>query len=269
MESDSSYRKTISDLAHSYYEPRFPKASPRELAREINDWITKIDKSRGVVKDFTHFIGDPHGKKILDCGSGSGGLTIAFSEAGAEMHGVDIEEELVNIAKTNIRSYNQGLKAEFVLYDGQKLPFDNDSFDSALSVSVLEHVDDPVSYLAEIHRTLKTRGRLLLAFPNRLWPKETHTGLWGLSYFSRGFASFLARLFRRNPIEANNLHFYSYLSLKHFIQTLRVHGSNFEIQEDNGKSRSRVLLFIKKMLNSLGLSYKMLLPHIIVVLEKV
>lgn len=59
------------------------------------------------------------------------------------------------------------LKAKFgrndVVAVGEYLPFRNDFFDVALCTQVLEHVNDPLKTLKEIHRTLNDKGILFLS----------------------------------------------------------------------------------------------------------
>jgi SAM-dependent methyltransferase len=52
-----------------------------------------------------------------------------------------------------------------LLYDGGKFPVQDCEFDAALCNQVLEHVFEPDTFLAEVHRSLKPGGRLLLTVP--------------------------------------------------------------------------------------------------------
>ena len=52
-----------------------------------------------------------------------------------------------------------------VLYDGSVFPFRDNSFDAALCLDVLEHVQDDSFMLAEIARVLRPRGSLVLTTP--------------------------------------------------------------------------------------------------------
>jgi SAM-dependent methyltransferase len=65
---------------------------------------------------------------------------------------------------------------------GEDLPFPDDTYDLTLSHEVLEHVQDDRKVIAEIIRTLKPGGRLVLFCPNRGYPFETHGIYWRGKY---------------------------------------------------------------------------------------
>lgn len=256
----------IENIAKNYVAVRFPRASEKEKNKIINDWINKIEITRNIVADFRLRVADPRGLKILDAGSGNGGTCISFAEAGAEVFGIDVENDLIEIARLFAESYK--VKAEFVLYDGETIPFSDNSFDAALSISVLEHVSDPINYLSEILRVLKPGGYLYLALPNRLWPRETHTLLWGITYLSYKAADMITRFFKRNPLPENNLHFYTYWDVMKMLKKAEDNDDKFKIVEEKGFSKSLLKKIIKNGLKMFGLSYKIFLPHIQVILKK-
>lgn len=64
--------------------------------------------------------------------------------------------------------YDDEVKPD-VLWDGIRMPFDDDSFDCAIATEVLEHVPDPKLFLSEIYRVLKPSGLLFFTTPF-LWP---------------------------------------------------------------------------------------------------
>ena len=78
------------------------------------------------------------------------------------------------LENNNVRSYlgldietgldYQGAKAD-VLWDGNIMPFEDQSFDVVISTEVLEHVPDPEKYLAEIKRVLKPGGIFFFTVP--------------------------------------------------------------------------------------------------------
>lgn len=60
--------------------------------------------------------------------------------------------------------HNIKLSAD-IIYDGNILPFKNDSVDSIVLNQVLEHIFEPEHFLSEIRRILKINGRLFITVP--------------------------------------------------------------------------------------------------------
>lgn len=227
--------------------------------------MTKPQQSDGIAVDFERRIGPLAGLHVLDAGSGNGGIGIAFAKKGAIVEGVDIEEELVAIARREAE--DASVPVHFTCYEGRTLPYSNSVFDAVLSVSVIEHVDDPVRYFSEILRVVKPGGVLYLAFPNRLNPKETHTNLWGLSYLPLPLARLYARLSGHNPLEDNGLHFYTYWDIRRLLRTAVAAGHHWTIREEYGAATSSLKRFAKKALRAIGIPHQALLPHVMLVVE--
>jgi SAM-dependent methyltransferase len=56
-------------------------------------------------------------------------------------------------------------KAADFYYDGNRFPFEDESFDAAISSQVFEHVFNPEGFLREVHRVLKENSPFLLTVP--------------------------------------------------------------------------------------------------------
>lgn len=69
--------------------------------------------------------------------------------------GIDIENAL---------EYDKGIKPDF-FWDGVAMPFDDNSFDTALATEVLEHCPDPRITLSETYRVLKPGGYFVFTVP--------------------------------------------------------------------------------------------------------
>jgi len=100
------------------------------------------------------------GARVLDVGCGVGQVVARLTEAGYEAYGVDVSEP--NIARA--RKFSDRCQ----LYDGKRLPFPDHHFASAGALNVLEHVDEPESFLRELVRVLAAGGRVVVSSPNFL-----------------------------------------------------------------------------------------------------
>ena len=98
-------------------------------------------------------------------------------------------ESYIGVDHPNIsKLYTGGTKPE-VLTDAKDLPFDNNSFDTALLFQVLEHVDDPVEVIKEAGRVLKKNGALIISVPF-FYPLHDMPYDWG-RYTSSALKSFI------------------------------------------------------------------------------
>ena len=234
---------------------------PYEHEKLVRDWEKKSMVAKNVVGDFMRRAGDPRGKQVLDIGFGNGEYAIAFFQAGAKVCGLEVNSVLLRLAQE--RAVKAGARLDLRLYDGAVFPFVNNFFDYAYSISVLEHVSDPAQILSEASRTLKPGGKFYLAFPNRLSPKETHTGIWGLNYLSRSWAEYLLRRFwKRNTIEEIHLHFLSYWKMKRLARRAGLH----VVYEHEGRSGIRRVL--KRLMAIVGMHHSAILRTVMVILEK-
>ena len=104
----------------------------------------------------------PHlrpGHRILDFGCGPGTISVGLAKAVApgELHGVDMEESQIELAKSVAEAGGQD-NATFHVGDVTDLPFEDGFFDVAHCRNVLMHVPDTSAVLAEVKRVLKPGG---------------------------------------------------------------------------------------------------------------
>jgi SAM-dependent methyltransferase len=99
-------------------------------------------------------VGDLGSLSVLDVGCGIGTTDRFLVSAVAELHGVDISEEMVAVAHENVS------RAEFEWYDGEKLPYPDESFDVSIAICVLHHVPAALqtAFIAEMRRVTRHGG---------------------------------------------------------------------------------------------------------------
>ncbi len=101
------------------------------------------------------------GLRVLDFGCGPGTISAGLARAIApgELHGVDMEESQIELARNVAEAYGQD-NAIFHVGDVTALPFEDGYFDVAHCHNVLMHVPDTQAVLSEVRRVLKPGGIL-------------------------------------------------------------------------------------------------------------
>jgi ubiquinone/menaquinone biosynthesis C-methylase UbiE len=102
--------------------------------------------------------------RALDYGCGYGDIAHAVSGQFSEIIGVDLSRERVEWARREFSPIS------FHVCQPNSLEFVDGTFQTVISIVVINWVDDPDLYLREIHRVLAPGGKLVLAAaaPDRL-----------------------------------------------------------------------------------------------------
>jgi ubiquinone/menaquinone biosynthesis C-methylase UbiE len=93
---------------------------------------------------------------VLDVGCGIGAYVAALSAEGISAHGIEINRSYVETG----RSLNRNVQ----WYDGSKIPFGDNSFDSVMAIEVLEHIPDWEHTFREMLRV--ALRSVLISVPN-------------------------------------------------------------------------------------------------------
>ncbi len=107
---------------------------------------------KGLYRHISELANQIKGGKLLDVGCGSKPYKPFFNVEQYDGLEYDTQE------------YGASKNAEY-FYDGHRFPFEDESYDNAISNEVLEHVFNPDEFLSEINRVLKMGGKLLLTVP--------------------------------------------------------------------------------------------------------
>lgn len=112
------------------------------------------------------------GDRVLDVGCGPGFYVIELLETvgpGGSVVGVDVSPDMLAVAAKRAERH---ANVEFHKGQATALPVADESFDRAVSVQVLEYVEDVPAALREMHRVLRPGGRLVL------WDVDWGTVSW-------------------------------------------------------------------------------------------
>jgi SAM-dependent methyltransferase len=104
-------------------------------------------------------------ERALDVGAGTGALAYALAARVASVVALDADPAMAARARETAPP-----NVEVVVGDGERLPFDDDSFDVAGTLRTLHHTPEPAHLLAELVRVVRPGGTLLVA--DQLAPDE-------------------------------------------------------------------------------------------------
>jgi 2-polyprenyl-3-methyl-5-hydroxy-6-metoxy-1,4-benzoquinol methylase len=97
------------------------------------------------------------GKRLLDVGCGDGSFILRVKDQFEEVFGLDISPMAVELCRKN------GIKASQINLNGQTTPYPDGFFDTIVSLEVIEHVFNPLSFSKEINRALRPGGTLIIS----------------------------------------------------------------------------------------------------------
>lgn len=129
----------------------------------------------------------PENGKVLDVGCGTGYVSKVLSKKGFEVVSIDPKDERIEEGRRMDR-FQKVVNSTLREAD---LP--ESSFDGAVAIEVIEHVESPKKFLAELRRVLDPEGVLAIKTPNRV----THD-LYQL-FFERQFQLLLGRKLDFHP----------------------------------------------------------------------
>ena len=179
IEEIGMYYKSDSYVSHS--------STNKGLINKVYQLVRKrtLKQKLKLVKRLTK------GKDTLDIGAGTGHFLNEMTKAGFNAIGLEPDEDARNFAKSN---FSVKIKDLNELYD-----LEEDSLDIITMWHVLEHVYDLQKDVAQIIKSLKKDGTLIVAVPNRN------------SYDAKHYKSFWAaydlpiHLYHFTPNDINNL----------------------------------------------------------------
>lgn len=106
--------------------------------------------------------------RVLDCGVGSGSLSIALNSILPERLnycGIDLSGEM--LARADVEMRQAALTPELKQADILSIPYADASFDFVMAAHVLEHLPEPQYALKEMVRVLKPGGMLFVCLTRR------------------------------------------------------------------------------------------------------
>lgn len=109
----------------------------------------------------------PAGAKVLDCGAGTGELSLAASDNADSVLCTDLSKNMLKQAQRKARALGAD-NIEFAARNIFDLQDPNDTYDVVIAGNVLHLLTNPQGAVKEMYRVLKPGGKLLLpTFTNK------------------------------------------------------------------------------------------------------
>ena len=101
----------------------------------------------------------PSNCRLLEIGAGTGWQARAFKDHGYDVSAIDLPSS----------NYRENRVVPIMDYDGQNIPFADNTFDIVFSSNALEHIPHIYEFQKEIHRVLKPGGVAVHVIPSGSW----------------------------------------------------------------------------------------------------
>lgn len=117
-------------------------------------------------KDLKHKNIKPlEGLRILDIGCGGGLLTEALHKNGAMVVGVDAVEKNIRIAQQHAEQMGYGI--DYRHTTAEKIALHNEKYDVVIALEVIEHVENPQKFIADLSKITRRGGLVFTSTINR------------------------------------------------------------------------------------------------------
>jgi SAM-dependent methyltransferase len=158
--ADELVRGTLAEAAiHDGWERLYRTPANERFYELVFDELARlVPRDRGVTT-------------FLDAGCGVGAHSLRLARRGFSVEAVDFSEIIVERARANVFSHGLEKRVRVRRGDLLELPFEEESFDHALSWGVLMHIPDVSSALAQLARVTRSGGKIVISEINA-WALE-------------------------------------------------------------------------------------------------
>lgn len=170
--AQNSLNKSIGDIQNYWREKNIPQQWYSDKNRLSLQWFNELARKRYELY-YEYLLGDGEfeyhsGEKVLEVGVGIGTDLTQYAKNGAEVYGIDLGQDQVDLTKLNFEL--RGLQySELRQASAEELPFEDNSFDLVYSFGVLHHTPDTEKAISEVKRVLNEDGQAIIMLYARGW----------------------------------------------------------------------------------------------------
>ena len=169
---------TVAENVHAHEIHKFGSLAERWWDPQ-GDFKTLHDINPLRIRFIQDFI-DVQDQAVIDVGCGGGILSEGLATIGANVTGIDLSEELIEIA--DLHGLESGIKVKYQKISAEAIAEQQPAgFDHVTCMEMLEHVPDPASIVAACAQMVKPGGYVFFSTLNRK-PKAYLLAILGAEY---------------------------------------------------------------------------------------
>ena len=150
--------------------PRILEPEVMDTPEEARDYdaMDHAEVNRLFVSDLLEAMEDAGlegSEQVLDLGTGTAQIPIEMcrqTESPQKIIAVDLAGEMLKVAEENVHQADLQQQIKLELIDAKQLPYEDEFFDVVMSNSIVHHIPEPLSVLAESFRVLSPGGLLFV-----------------------------------------------------------------------------------------------------------
>lgn len=141
----------------------YKKPSNREFKKVFDSVAKNYDKvlNQYAIERRIEFIEKYAEGDCLEVGAGNGEISKHLIDKNHKVVATDISQKMVKVIK-------EKLKIKAYVCDAEKLPFDNNSFDTVVAAEVIYYLDHPEKFIKEARRVLRKNGSLIISSASKI-----------------------------------------------------------------------------------------------------
>lgn len=144
--------------------PRVLEPEVMDSAEEARDYDAMDHRqvNERFVGDFLAF--QPTTPRVLDLGTGTAQIPIELCRRSSTVHivAIDAASHMIELAAQNVRRAGVTDRIRLDLCDAKRLPFADSTFDAVISNSIVHHIPEPATVLAEMARVVRPAGAIFV-----------------------------------------------------------------------------------------------------------
>lgn len=142
----------FNNLARDWWDLEGPQAMLHKINPLRVKWISRYVELKGL--------------KVLDVGCGAGILSEALAQQGAQVTGIDLGEELIEVARHHAKESHVAIDYKCMNIEAFAKEHEQ-AFDCVTCLEMLEHVENFEAILLQISKVLKQGGKLFVSTLDR------------------------------------------------------------------------------------------------------